>query len=556
MESMFRRDFFSLPPCVNTPFGFPNQLCYGVLRDLTLKEETKRFYYEFGGANDVDNWCVSADANPLCNAIPSLDDPDDFKHYNFDDDGPFLPYVRIDSSNQQARDAHSARDRSVHLDRIVRETTAGQDLTFQVTDFSLANVDRSGQTGNVPRLYGNLFSPFYCSNPGKSLAARYDTDGDSIVDRCDNCSSTYNPGQEDMNADHVGDRCDADNDGVPDATDNCDLTPNPAQTDIDGDGVGDACRTCAGPPDQDADGIGDGCDSCPTTANTDQRDSDGDGRGDACDNCDYWPNADQKDADGDGIGDRCDSCSRPGPGGSVDTDGDGVNDACDNCNAVANDQGDADTDGIGDSCDNCPLQSNADQADSDGDNVGDVCEACGLDVNAPDRDFDGIPDACDNCKTVPNATGKLANLKQPDSDKDGVGDACDNCPKVSNPDQEDCDGDGIGTACDNCRTAANPLQEDKDADRTGDACEGPVCSPNAKFCLADRNLYLVCSSDGMKLERTRQRVACGLPTPLLPFVALDLCTPGSYICDRTAEQYYSCTAGGRLQQRTEAQVCR
>jgi hypothetical protein len=47
----------------------------------------------------------------------------------------------------------------------------------------------------------------------------------------DNCPFDSNPGQEDVDGDHVGDACD-----------NCPNTFNPPQRDADGDGVGDACE--------------------------------------------------------------------------------------------------------------------------------------------------------------------------------------------------------------------------------------------------------------------------------------------------------------------------
>lgn len=85
--------------------------------------------------------------------------------------------------------------------------------------------------------------------------------------RKDNCRFVYNPKQEDVDEDEVGDVCD-----------NCLNIENKDQLDTDHDFIGDACD-----PDDDNDEVLDVNDNCPKVKNTDQADSDGDGIGDACD---------------------------------------------------------------------------------------------------------------------------------------------------------------------------------------------------------------------------------------------------------------------------------
>lgn len=78
---------------------------------------------------------------------------------------------------------------------------------------------------------------------------------------------------------------DSDGDGIINDCDNCPTTPNFEQTDEDQDGVGDECEACPGGDDTidtDGDEIPDACDNCPDKKNEDQADSDGNGIGDAC----------------------------------------------------------------------------------------------------------------------------------------------------------------------------------------------------------------------------------------------------------------------------------
>ncbi len=179
-----------------------------------------------------------------------------------------------------------------------------------------------------------------------------DGDADGVSDGEDNCPTTANADQSDVDGDDVGDACDTDddNDGVDDGADNCPTAANSDQVDTDGDGLGNVCDN-----DDDNDGVDDGADNCRLTPNSGQTDTDGDGLGDACDG----------DDDGDGVADGGDNCPLTANSNQSDNDGDGAGDACDS---------DDDNDGVADTADNCPLKANPNQADTDGDGIGDTCD--------------------------------------------------------------------------------------------------------------------------------------------------------------------------------------
>ena len=108
------------------------------------------------------------------------------------------------------------------------------------------NPDRSasapvGESGNLSSAKDILILPSASSvqNPSYKIS---DIDNDLVPDIQDNCVSTANPDQADVNKNGRGDLCDDfDQDGVVNPNDNCPDKPNRDQKDTDGDKIGDVC---------------------------------------------------------------------------------------------------------------------------------------------------------------------------------------------------------------------------------------------------------------------------------------------------------------------------
>lgn len=342
---------------------------------------------------------------------------------------------------------------------------------------------------------------------GLACEPEVDTDGDgdaNDVDTCwtvDNASGFCSGGCTDgaslcANCDLTQGADDADCDGVADL---CDVQID--LTDTDGDLVVDGCDNCplvwnSDQLDSDNDGIGDACDNCPNDANTDQNDRDGDGTGDVCDGCVTQISNECNDCDGDGVINECElnpaCCQEPGCEPAFDCN---LNDTPDNCEIAVGMVEDCDGDGEIDSC----TLANDPSADCDDNGVLDVCQP-ELDCDGdgivtdcvPDCDCNGIPDSqdCTDCGLDEDCDWCELN----DCDNDGV-------PQICDPDEVDCNCNGVLDSTD-CNTqwsdclpgalcTCETLLHDCDNDGVPDACDED-CEPcnTSSPCFGDCPCFL------------------------------------------------------------------
>jgi transcriptional regulator with XRE-family HTH domain len=197
---------------------------------------------------------------------------------------------------------------------------------------------------------------------------------------------------------------DVDHDGVGDLVDNCRTTANRSQADLDLDSLGDECD-----PDIDGDGWRNSADLFPADPN-EHADTDGDGAGDRGDDCPEIPNPDQHDADGDGRGDLCDDSpngllGRPAAKGAGPATAVGLRPAL---------RGDRDSDGVPDGLDAFP-DDRTELVDSDGDGKGDAKDPCPTSAAATCRPAPGKP-AVTRTKVAASSRGEVRvtfRLKRP-----------------------------------------------------------------------------------------------------------------------------------------------
>jgi len=185
---------------------------------------------------------------PIIYGIPEPSDfvldSGEFIVVNFDEE---LNCDKISSENVTITDVNSGTNFTVQVG------CTGNSLMFVPelpTEFNIENDTFNVAVFGIEDLYGNSFEDtivwaFLVPAADQLLIdEEADADGDSILNKDDNCPFSFNFNQYDLDNDGIGDKCDEDidGDGVLNVVDNCMIDSNPFQEDINGDGIGDQCQ--------------------------------------------------------------------------------------------------------------------------------------------------------------------------------------------------------------------------------------------------------------------------------------------------------------------------
>ena len=313
---------------------------------------------------------------------------------------------------------------------------------------------------------GNVFSDpnqyGYAFNTGIHLwAIQADSDGDGVGNGDDNCPSTPNVDQSDIDSDNLGDVCDddMDGDGKDNDYDNCDGPEvNWDNTDVSIDMDQDGCVDATEDQDDDGDGVDDVDDPCTGAMYKQQWSSNSanDYDSDGCHDSEEDP-----DDDNDAVNDVDDDCLRGWHNWTSDSTSDHDGDGCKDGGEDDDDDNDGvnDRDAMDSILDHCPTGELGWTSDATNDRDGDGCRDATEDN---DDDGDEVADNVDNCSPGPN--GWALNWQSvPSTDLDGDG-----CRDLDEDDDDD--GDTIPDSSDACPRGMTGWISDPISDMDGDGC--------------------------------------------------------------------------------------
>jgi hypothetical protein len=192
------------------------------------------------------------------------------------------------------------------------------DVYVLVRGYSGSDIDGDGaddDVDNCPATANGIQADFDGDGFGDDCDPDRDGDGYRAGEDCNDADAAVSP--DPIAAEQCADAIDNNCDGATDASDlQCGACPPGFDADLDvACDWNDLCPVDFDPgqEDVDGDGVGDVCDVCPGSATIDV---DPDGDGVCSDGCPSLWDPGQEDVDGDGVGDVCDACALDGTGGT------------------------------------------------------------------------------------------------------------------------------------------------------------------------------------------------------------------------------------------------